>query len=280
MAKKSRSKSSHAQSGKVPMAARADRHVLYQKSVQAVDAEIDFVDETYKTLRGRHATTLREDFCGTANTSCEWVRRRRTNHAWGVDLDADTLAWGLEHNLGKLKSDARQRVTLVRDNVLTAKVPPVDVALAMNFSYFLFTRRDTMRDYFTHVHKSLAPGGLFMLDAYGGFESFKAAKDKRKIDKTFTYVWDQAEFDPITGLATCHIHFHFADGSKMNKAFTYHWRMWSLPEIRELLAEAGFVNSTVYWEGTDDNNEGDGNFEPAETAANDPAWICYIVAEK
>lgn len=281
MAKKARSKSGRsARSSKVPMAARADRHVLYQKSVQAVDAEIDFVDETYKALRGRHAATLREDFCGTANTSCEWVRRRRTNHAWGVDLDADTLAWGLEHNLGKLKNDARQRVTLVRDNVLTAKLPAVDIALAMNFSFFLFTERRTMLEYFTHVRESLAPGGLFMLDAYGGYESFKENKDKRKIDKSFTYVWDQAAYDPITGMATCHIHFHFADGSKMNKAFTYHWRMWSLPELKDLLSEAGFVNTTVYWEGTDDNNEGDGDFQPAETAANDPAWICYIVAEK
>ncbi len=119
-----------------------------------------------------------------------------------------------------------------------------------------------------------------MLDAYGGYESFKENKDKRKIDKNFTYVWDQAAYDPITGMATCHIHFHFADGSKMNKAFTYHWRMWSLPELKDLLTEAGFVNTTVYWEGTDDNNEGDGDFQPAETAANDPAWICYIVAEK
>jgi len=276
MAKKKTRKTS----GKVPMAVKADRHVLYQKSVQAVDAEIDFVDETYKTLRGRHAITLREDFCGTANTSCEWVRRRRTNHAWGVDLDADTLAWGIKHNIAKLKPQARERITLVRDNVLHAEVPPVDIVLAMNFSYFLLTERKTMLEYFRHVHQTLAPGGLFMLDAYGGYESFKESKDKRKINNQFTYVWDQASYDPITGLAVCHIHFYFADGSKMNKAFSYQWRMWSLPEIKDLLVEAGFVSSTVYWEGTDENDEGDGNFDPAETAENDPAWICYIVAEK
>ncbi|MCA9297734.1 MAG: hypothetical protein KDA28_01630, partial [Phycisphaerales bacterium] len=54
----------------------ADRHILYQESVQNVEAEIDFVDEQFRKRRGRHARRLREDFCGTANTSCEWVRRR------------------------------------------------------------------------------------------------------------------------------------------------------------------------------------------------------------
>ena len=37
------------------MAATADRHRLYELSVQCVEAEIDFVDETYRALRGRKA---------------------------------------------------------------------------------------------------------------------------------------------------------------------------------------------------------------------------------
>ena len=51
------------------MAARADRHQLYERSVQNVEAEIDFVDETYRSLRGRRARLLREDFCGTAGAA-------------------------------------------------------------------------------------------------------------------------------------------------------------------------------------------------------------------
>ncbi|HBS29329.1 MAG TPA: SAM-dependent methyltransferase [Phycisphaerales bacterium] len=263
------------------MAARADRHVLYQESVQAVDAEIDFISDTYNSLRGRSPSVIREDFCGTANSACEFVRRRATNRAIGVDLDQPTLDWGRAHNLAKLRPEARRRVTLLRDNVLSVRCEPVDAVLAMNFSYYCFTDRATMRRYFEHVRESLAPGGLFFLDAYGGSDAFKEMQEKRPINNgRFTYVWDQHSYDPITGSAVCKIHFHFPDGSKIRDAFTYHWRLWTLPELRELLAEAGFARSTVYWEGTDEETgEGDGDFQPRDHGDADFAWIVYIVAE-
>ncbi len=267
-----------------PLAAKADRHVLYEHSVQCVEAEIDFVDDTFKDLRGRRAQLIREDFCGTANTSCEWVRRRPSNRAIGVDLDTSVLEWGLKNKVGKLKPAQRKRVELINADVLHVKTPPVDAVLAMNFSYWLFTSRDSLRGYFKSVRNALAPGGMFFLDCYGGSDAHKEMREKRPIEYPggeFTYVWDQNRFDPISHLMECFIHFHFPDGSKINRAFEYHWRLWSLPELRELLAEAGFARSTVYWEGTDeDTDEGDGNFEPRERGEADLAWICYIVAER
>lgn len=44
------------------MAERADRHALYESSVQNVESEIDFVDEEFFKLRQRRARYLREDF--------------------------------------------------------------------------------------------------------------------------------------------------------------------------------------------------------------------------
>ena len=35
------------------MADLADRHELYEKSVQSVDDEIDFLRDTYRSVRGR-----------------------------------------------------------------------------------------------------------------------------------------------------------------------------------------------------------------------------------
>lgn len=266
---------------KPPMAVTADRHDLYQRSVQAVDAEIDFVDDSFKEMRGRRPTILREDFCGTANTSCEFIKRRPANRAVGVDLDGPTLEWGRQHNLKKLKPAARERLTLLQENVLTVKTEPVDIVLAMNFSYYIFTERDLMRRYFESVRASLAPGGVFFLDAFGGYDAFRELEEPRDIeDGKFTYIWDQAKYDPITGHATCRIHFTFPDGSKMRNAFEYHWRLWTLPEVRELLEEAGFQRVTIYWEGTDEETgEGDGDFKPADHADADPGWICYITAE-
>jgi hypothetical protein len=67
----------------------------------------------------------------------------------------------------------------------------------------------------------------------------------------------------------------------MKNAFCYEWRLWTLPEIREILLEAGFSRVTVYWEGTDEKtNEGNGEFSPAEHGEADDAYIVYIVAEK
>jgi len=234
---------------KPTMAQTLDRHVLYQDSVQCVEAEIDFIDDTFKKIRGRRAVSIREDFCGTANSSCEWVRRRRTNTAVGIDLDGDVLEWGRENNLSKLRGSASDRIELRCENVLDVKTGPIDAVLAMNFSYMILKDRGTLLDYFKSVRESLNDDGVFFLDSYGGYESYKTSRERREIDKKVTYVWDQNEYNPISGDMTCFIHFHFSDGSKMKKAFEYRWRMWTLPEIQDLLKEAGFKEVTVYWEG-------------------------------
>ncbi len=261
------------------MASKADRHVLYEDSVQCVEAEIDFVDETFKKLRNRSARLLREDFCGTANTSCEWVRRRKRNRAFGVDLDSEVQRWGTKHHLAKL-GQSQERVTLLNENVLDVKTEPVDITLAMNFSYWIFKQRAQLGRYFRCVYEGLVEDGVFFLDAYGGSDAYKEMRERTKYDD-FTYTWDQARFDPISGDMVCKIHFSFPDGSRMKNAFTYEWRLWTLPEIREVLLEAGFKRVTVYWEGDDeDSDEGNGEFEPAERGEADEAWIVYISAEK
>ena len=55
------------------MAEQADIHELYELSVQNVENEIEFLQTTFKTLTGRTAFLFREDFCGTASASCQWV---------------------------------------------------------------------------------------------------------------------------------------------------------------------------------------------------------------
>ncbi|MEM8756952.1 MAG: class I SAM-dependent methyltransferase [Planctomycetota bacterium] len=265
-------------------AATADRHELYQLSVQNVEAEIDFVDATYLALRGRHANRLREDFAGTANSACEWVRRRETCSAVAVDLDGPTLEWGRRHNLAALDESQQRRIELleadVRDPGQAGQKP--DIVLAMNFSYWILTTRDSLRDYFRSVLDALPDDGVFFLDFYGGSEAMTEVQEKRKISRHLTYIWDQHRFDPISGLMECRIHFKFPDGSQIRDAFTYNWRLWSLPEIRELLTEAGFADVGVYWEGTDpdDDEAGNGEFRPVLEGDADPAFICYLVAQK
>ncbi|MEE8338947.1 MAG: class I SAM-dependent methyltransferase [Xanthomonadales bacterium] len=261
------------------IADQADRHYLYQQSVQDTEAEIDFVEETWRKLRDRPAELLREDFCGTLNTACEWVRRDAGHYAIGIDWDREVLDWGRLNNLEQLDDDQFSRIILLQENVLEAQTEPADIVLAMNFSYFLFLERADLLEYFCAVHDALVDDGIFFLDAYGGYDAPKEIIEERECDG-FTYIWDQASFNPIDSRMTCHIHFEFPDKSRLEKAFSYHWRLWTLPEIRELLSEAGFADITVYWEGTDEeSNEGDGIFTPAEVGDADPGWICYLVAE-
>jgi len=258
----------------------ADRHWLYQQSVQDVEAEIDFVEETWESQRGRPARRLREDFCGTANTACEWVRRHPDHVAVGVDLDGEVLDWGEENNVAVLSAEQQMRVELRQQDVRSSDASDMDVILAMNFSYYLFANRDELRRYFAHARRCLAPDGIFFLDAYGGYEAPMVIQETRECDG-FTYIWEQAAFNPIDSSMTCHIHFEFPDKSRMERAFTYHWRLWTLPEIRETLIEAGFRQADVYWEGTDpETEEGDGVFTLAEVGEADPGWICYIVAQR
>lgn len=263
------------------MADSADRHVLYENSVQGVTEEYDFVSKTFRKLRKRTAHSVREDFCGTASMCCEWVRRDEKNTAVGVDIDPDVLAWGREHNLASLKPAKRARVRLLQADVCNVEPSePVDAVLAMNFSYQIFKTREKLRSYFQKTHEALADDGILFMDAFGGYEAYREIKEKQKF-KHFKYIWEHARYNPINGDILCHIHFSFPDGSKLKKAFTYDWRLWTLPELQELLTEAGYSRVTVYWEDTDEETgEGNGHFSPTTVGDPDPSWVSFIVAEK
>src|SRR5688500_5685634 len=150
------------------MAEKADIHDLYERSVQAVDVEAEFLRDTYRALRGRDASSLREDFCGTASLACEWVRTGPKRHAIGVDIDAGVLDWGRRNRVARLPETARARIKLLNADVRSVRTDPVDIVGAFNFSYFCFKTRDEMRGYFARVRQALSDGGVFFLDAFGG----------------------------------------------------------------------------------------------------------------
>ena len=266
-----------------------DRHVLYQRAVQAPEVEVDFVNTVFRKLTGRRPARLREDFCGTAAIACEWVKRRRTNIAVGVDLHQDTLDWGRLHNIAKLHPEARGCVELLCRNVVRPGPRGVgmDVVMAMNFSYWVFKERGRLLEYFRSVRRSLVRDGVFVLDIYGGPDAMDQVHERRPIGRGggkgpggFTYIWDQKKFDPITNETRCHIHFRMNNGMSIRKAFTYDWRVWTIPEVRDILADAGFKKSTVYWEGDDGKGGGNGIFRAAKHGECCAAFIAYIAAER
>ncbi|MDX1500552.1 MAG: class I SAM-dependent methyltransferase, partial [Woeseiaceae bacterium] len=228
------------------MADEADIHELYEESVQNVENEVEFLAQTFAEVTGRTGYSLREDFCGTASLACQWVRQGEEYTAIGVDIDPSVLEWGRANRVGRLEPAEQARVRLYESDVLDVETPRVDMLAAFNFSYWIFEERRQMLNYLRRCREALVEDGLLFLDMFGGSEAFEETREKTKHDG-FTYVWDQAKFHPVTNHMQCYIHFKFPDGSKIKRAFSYHWRLWSMPEVRELLAEAGFSKSTVYW---------------------------------
>jgi len=259
-----------------PLAEQADKYDLYQRSVQEPEVDVEFMVERFRDRFGRDPVTLREDFCGAANLACHWAKLSDQHEVWGVDLDPECLAWGREHNLSQLDEGRRARVHLVEGDVLDPREPRVDVITAQNFSYCTFKTREQLRRYFEVVREGLRDEGLFVMDLFGGPEA-QTVQEEETVHDDFSYVWDQDAYNPITNEILCYIHFRFRDRSRIERAFTYDWRLWTIAELRELLAEAGFSASEAYWEGADEDGEGNGEFTKTETVENEDAWIAYVI---
>ncbi|MFT6032919.1 MAG: hypothetical protein ACI854_001452 [Arenicella sp.] len=259
----------------------ADKYVLYQRAVQSAEQDVDFLIDTYKSINGKKPKRLREDFCGTCLMSGYWASLGSDYTTESYDIDPEPLAWGLKHNLKPL-GKASQRVNQYQEDARNPSRQAPDVRCAQNFSYWIFKQRAEMLDYFRRVYADLAADGIFVCDLHGGPESIQELEEETEMDdKSFTYVWDQDSINPITGNARLHIHFRFPDGTEMTDAFTYEWRLWGLPELRDIMLEAGFKNADCYWEGTDEDGEsGDGIFTKTELGEACLSYVAYLVATK
>jgi SAM-dependent methyltransferase len=257
-----------------------DRHSLYEASVQGVEFDLDFAASVFRRLRGRPARVLREDFCGTAALSGGWVMRSPSNVAYGIDLDPEPLAWASRNRLSRL--NGASRVHLVRGDVLHARVPPADLTLAYNFSFFVFKTRPLLLEYFRAARRGLRKDGVLMLGMFGGTEACEAMSETRHIPSqqavdgtrlpAFRYVWEQESFNPVTHDLFCSIHFEVPGRRVMRRAFTYDWRLWSLPEVRELLEEAGFRSSQVYV----DVGDSGGVYRKRTSFENQRGWLALV----
>ena len=265
-----------------------DRHAFYEVAVQGPYWDLDFVERTFRNRNGRDPVTFREDFCSTAALATAWALRGPGRHAWAVDLDPEPLAWARRHRLPFVR-EAAKRVTLVRSDVRRAQKPRVDVACALNFSWWIFHRRADLVAYLKAARAGLSDGGVLVLNAFGGVKAERTLVERTRKrasnapDGTqvpaFTYVWEQARFNAVNRNLLAWIHFDIADAPRMRRAFVYDWRMWTLPELREGAAEAGFRDFEVYSEGWNaERRTHTGTLHKRATLDNDDCWIAYCAA--
>ncbi len=209
---------------------------------------------------------LAEDFCGTAALSRAWCDLSPSFHAVAADIHAPTLA------RAKQLSRAHDRLTLVRADVMKVR-DKADLIAVLNFSICeLHTRRDLVA-YFRHARSRLAQRkGVLICDLYGGADSYQTglldqtikppANHPARHDRVL-YSWEQRTADPLTARVVNAMHFdvrvarHPVPGRGRSgprrtshqvflNAFVYHWRLWTIPELRDAMLEAGFTSTAVY----------------------------------
>lgn len=265
------------------------KYRLYEDSVQDVDSEIEIINQRFFEITGKKPYLFREDFCGTGALACAWVKQSPRHQSWGVDLDPEPIEYGKRVHYQRLRGTQKNRVNYLQDDVLKVQTQPVDVVAALNFSYCIFKERKQLVQYFKRVRNSLStktdssgrPSSIFLMDLLGGFENQSPSVNRQDFDQ-FTYLWKCERFNPITHDGFFSINYKMKDpkGKRkhLNQLFTYDWRVWSIPELKDILNEVGFKNVQVFWEEDDQEGGGTGTYQAASQAENCESWVSYIAA--
>lgn len=229
-----------------------------------------------RALHPGNPRVLGEDFSGAAPLSIAWTQLGPRMRAIAVDLDKQTLAY-----YGK-----QPRFTTQARDVMKATAK-ADIIAATNFPIMYWhTRADLLR-YLRHVRTRLNKGGLFVADLYGGAIAHTVCRQQRRITLApgvvLHYTWDQQVVEEVAARVVNAIHFRLTRRGHppliIRNAFTYDWRMWSIPELRDAMLEAGFLTTEVHDTlGGAVDQDGTLYARPLSTDRLDRDWVVYVVA--
>ncbi|MBK7404599.1 MAG: hypothetical protein IPJ41_08175 [Phycisphaerales bacterium] len=229
-----------------------DKHDLYELCVQSPAQMLP----TLRAIHGGSPRVLGEDFAGTGALSSLWAESSPDARAVAIDLDGATLHRRPPH----------PRITRIVGDVRAAAPvePACDILFVGNFSIGYLHARELVA-YLRRLAR-LAPAGVFACETYGGESAFLTGEVERDHElpdgRTARYTWEQREANPLTGMVTDVLHFEVRRGRRVEQrlpeAFVYRWRLWSVPELRDAMAEAGFAATEVY-DRTPDATDEEGN---------------------
>ncbi|MCA9300708.1 MAG: hypothetical protein KDA28_16680, partial [Phycisphaerales bacterium] len=162
-----------------------------------------------------------------------------------------------------------------------------DVIFVGNFSIGEIHERRSLVAYLDACRARLRPGGVFVCDTYGGESAFMTGdvhRDHFTPDMArVRYTWEQREADPLTGRVINALHFRVDRAGMVEAefpdAFVYDWRLWSVPELRDAMTEAGFASTEVHAK-MPDAEDGDGNvyMSPVEAEDLDDSFIVLVAS--
>ena len=153
---------------------------------------------------------------------------------------------------------------------------------ALNFAACFFHTRAALKQYCERVRESLKPGGVFVLDLMGGafYEDVNEHENEIEDPEHFSYFLEEEDFDPLNRLAKFKIHYKRKGEPKRKNVFSYTFRMWTPPELRDLLIDCGFADARFYWEGTAPDGDGDEIWSLATVGDACDSWHAYVVGLK
>lgn len=266
-----------------------DRHELYELCVQSPRTIVTFLEKVH----GQHPVVLREDFCGTAAVSRRWVgeglRRGELWRSTAADLDGETLERARELAMkdGVAEGIQFSKLDCVRTEVDFTE--DADVIYIGNFSIGEVHTPADLAQYFGKCHERLSlgnlgfGGGVLVFDLYGGPESFERTVLHRthtaKSGERVEYTWRHEHGDASSRMVENSISFrvHGDEGVRhFERAYVYHWRVWSLDEVLGALARAGFGEVQLHTKIALAPNEAP---RPLHDAGSLPEnWIACVVA--
>lgn len=226
---------------------------------------------------GRRPRSLREDFAGPAGLAAEWAGQSPAHTSLAVDIDPEPLA----------HAPAAPRLKKKVTSALRCR-QRADVIALFNFAAGEIHDRRKLVAYFKVLRASLNKGGIAALDIYGGANAFTpgSLKTFARIPgskQRVRYTWQQVAADPDSGMVENHL--HFSIGRKTwASAFIYNWRLWTVPELRDALRDAGFAKVETY-DRLGDAVDQHGNLRirpvsPAEGRPLEHDFVVYLIARK
>lgn len=221
-----------------------NRFDLYEIAAQAPPEQARFLS----ALHGAGATVLAEDFSGPAAIARAWLALSQDHRAIIVDRDPEPLDHASDRLAREMGGAMLDRLTVLNEDVLAAKYR-ADVIAALNFAVCELHTRRALMTYLRHALLRLEARGILVADLYAGASAMVPGITRQTIETdagTIGYEWEQRAVDPLTGLVDNAMHFTLPDGTRMADAFVYRWRLWSIPELRDAMREAGFSHTEVH----------------------------------
>ncbi len=262
-----------------------DIHDLYELCVQSPG----HLAPMLRAIHGGSPAVLGEDFSGTGALCRVWADGGPSARAIAVDRDPAVLERARHGRVATVAVDVRDAGRL--------RGLKADVVFAGNFSIGYLHTRGELLAYLRVARERVGDRGVFVCDTYGGASAFVPGVVERAHrvpagrypgvadGSRVLYSWEQREADPLTGRVRDVLHFRLESPGKDGpeivgewpEAFVYEWRLWSVPELREAMLEAGFASTEVYSTMPDAvDDEGVAYVEPVSGAEVGESFIVLV----